>query len=353
MRVLFVSRPDLVTHPGGDTTQLLKTKEALEKLGVEVKLGMAKTEELEWADIVHVFNIQTPDSSLPAALLARAAGKKVALSTIWWNMSHTAQISRLSKLGLLYPNPLMRLSLPIYRLAEHLYGKDVKERQEIKRLLQNADLLLPNSEEEMEIIKAEFQVHLPPHHVVMNAVDTDIFKLTTETPRSGVVCCGRVEPLKNQLMLIRAVANIGEQLTLIGKPGGDKKYNAIVKSAIERSGFTWITEHQSQENIARLIRKHRVHALPSFRESPGLSSLEALATGANAVVSDKEFCPIDTYFSSWLDKKVYVCDPYSIKSIQRSLKEALAYSVPIGKFPDKFTWAQVAVQTLEGYHALL
>ena len=38
MRVLWIVRRNLERHPGGDTTQILRTREAVERLGVEVEM---------------------------------------------------------------------------------------------------------------------------------------------------------------------------------------------------------------------------------------------------------------------------------------------------------------------------
>ena len=46
MKVLFQSRKTLFSAPGGDTTQILKTKEYLEKLGVEGEVSLELTPEV-------------------------------------------------------------------------------------------------------------------------------------------------------------------------------------------------------------------------------------------------------------------------------------------------------------------
>ena len=105
-------RPDAAIRPGGDTIQLQKTKEALERLGVQVQVGEPVGELLTQADIVHVFNAQTPEISLPALQKARAAGKKTALSTIWWNPAHAQLAERISQYSL-SPNIFWALCSPL------------------------------------------------------------------------------------------------------------------------------------------------------------------------------------------------------------------------------------------------
>src|SRR2546422_501117 len=87
MRVLFQNRSDVLTKQGGDTTQMLKTREGLERLGVKVDLALEPIQDYGPFDLVHLFNIQTFLETRPQMERAKAAGKPVALSTIWWRMN--------------------------------------------------------------------------------------------------------------------------------------------------------------------------------------------------------------------------------------------------------------------------
>lgn len=350
MKVLFITRPDALTRPGGDTIQLQKTAAALEALGVQVRLGQPTAESLKWSDIVHVFNAQTPRSSLPALRAARHAGKPTVFSTIWWDLSHAQQSSLLSSFfGV--PNPLWALSHPFFRVAVKTFRSGWLS--EIRDTIRAADLLLPNSEEEMRCLRRDFGINLPPHRVVMNAVDTGIFRPEPSARRAGVICCARIEPTKNQLALIRAVAKMPDvKLTLIGRAGHHLRYNQRVRAEAARHNVTLIEDHLPQEEMVKLMHEHTVHALPSFRESPGLSSLEALASGLKIVVSSREFCPVDTYFGNWLEEHVFVCTPYSVVSLRAALIKALSQNLPAPPFPPSLTWPDVGQKTLEAYNEL-
>ncbi len=351
MRVLFVARPDVLLKPGGDTIQLQKTKNALESLGVIVEVGMAQKNELEWADVVHVFNAQTPEISLPALRAAREMNKKAVLSTIWWDLSHSQYVSFLSK-KLIIPNKFWRMSLPLYKILKQKV--DLSRNNEISELLRLPDLLLPNSLEEIAHLKIQFGNDLPDQRIIMNAVDNKIFSPSLHVERSGIICFARLEPTKNQLALIQAVSGIaGEKLTLVGSAGNSKSYVANVHRLSKRYGFSVIEDHLSQNEVAALMSRHHVHALPSFRESPGLSSLEALATGLDVVVSTRLYCPIDTYFGRYVNKKAFLCDPYSVKSIKMAIEKSLDTRQDPGiEFPHELTWESVGKQTLAAYESI-
>lgn len=348
MKVLFVTREDAERYPGGDVIQLIKTADALRNLGVDVQLGTGTIEQILWADIVHFFGVQQPENFFQSFRLAREQiGKKVVVSPIWWDLSHAKLASQLGKRGLSMG--------PAWRAARHgfHYLQGLKERKRhdaAKYMLQNADLLLPNSVEEQRHVERDFGNLLPPYRVVMNAVDSDLFRPSSEVVESGVICLARVEPTKNQIHLIRAVSSIpGLQLTIVGKMGGFPKYNSKFSTMIDKYNYRYLP-HVPQSEVVELLHQHAVHALPSFRESPGLSSLEATASGLNVVVSSPEFAPVKTYFGSWLDQRVFVCNPYSSDSIRHAIHLALMRkSYEYLSWPDELTWNGVGIQTINAY----
>lgn len=64
LKVLFVSRPTLFSGPGGDTIQLLKTKQYLENIGVEIDIFDGKDVDIKEYDLVHFFNLRNPQDIL-------------------------------------------------------------------------------------------------------------------------------------------------------------------------------------------------------------------------------------------------------------------------------------------------
>ena len=90
----------------------------------------------------------------------------------------------------------------------------------------------------------------------------------------------------------------------------------------------------------------KVHALISWMETTGLSSLEAGVMGCNLVITDKG----DTkdYFSDY----VYYCEPNSIGSIREAVIKAHENSVnpKLRKhILRNYIWENTAVKTLEAY----
>lgn len=92
--------------------------------------------------------------------------------------------------------------------------------------------------------------------------------------------------------------------------------------------------------------------LPSFRESPGLVTLEALFYGCNIVVSDYKFCPVNYYK---FDEVGYICDPYSTKSIESAVLEAYyaPSKVVVQDYFDFFSYKNAAHIIREAYIKLM
>lgn len=348
MKVLFATRSDLTIRPGGDTIQLHKTKAALENLGVQVKLGEPTKDLVTWSDVVHVFNAQTPISSLNAIQIAKSYGRHTFLSPIWWDLSHSKFIEKSASYRLesfKFVEIGSRFVKPILKISKFMH--DVRE------VIESADTLLPNSEEEMLIIKKDFNIEPKHYHIVMNAVDSEIFQRSVNRSENGIICCARIEPTKNQLRLIRSAKSLNiRNLTLIGNKGSNRLYTDRVIREASKYGYEVITQHLDQNEMADIIRRHRVHALPSFRESPGLSTLESISVGLNAIVSDSRFCPIDTYFTPFIDKNVFICNPYSIESITRSLYQAINSEILPLPLPREMTWAEAGAQTYAAYRSV-
>ena len=57
MKILMQNRINVFSAPGGDTIQMLKTKEYLERIGCEVSIACDLNPDLKGIDLVHLFNI--------------------------------------------------------------------------------------------------------------------------------------------------------------------------------------------------------------------------------------------------------------------------------------------------------
>lgn len=279
MKVAFYVYPTAFQNPGGGEVQLLKTKEYLEKLGVSVKLFDTWHDKLRDFDILHVFG--SVKEALPMMTLAHQAGIKIVLSTIcWYNWRSAWETpgswrARVAALG--------------RHTGKVLFPLIPSER---KRMMEIADVLMPNSESEARQLEQFFRVPRSRIAIIPNGVDSVFFdanpKLFIEKYglRDFVLCVGRIEPRKNQLGMIRALSGAQVPFVLIGDPVSTypEYYQACHKAAGSNVHFLGGMPHESEMLHSAYAACH-TFLLASWLETPGLSALEAGLAGAKVVIT--------------------------------------------------------------------
>ena len=75
-------------------------------------------------------------------------------------------------------------------------------------------------------------------------------------------------------------------------------------------------DHLPQEELIHYYQKAKVHVLPSWFETCGLSTLEAAAMGCNIVITNKG------YASEYFNDHAFYCDPSSPASILDAIYKA-------------------------------
>lgn len=365
MKILFQNRIDALTNIGGDSIQMIKTRKHLEELGVEVSIDLSANPKLDKVDIIHLFNIQNPLETFKQFQNAKRNNKKVVVSTIYWNMedadkshyifakySDSNSIRILHYLG--YKN-----AYRISRLKNILANKFTKTENMIKYILNNSDLILPNSIAELENIIYDFNLKnlRTKAFIIPNGVETDTLTILPNNvdnhynlPINYVLQVGRFEPIKNQLYLIKALYDYKDiPLVFVGRVLVKKYYEECVRLGKKRGNIFFFSE-LPHNVLDEFYEKAKVHILPSFRESPGLVTLEAALKGANCVST--YMAPINEYFKD----KVWYCDPYSVESIKNAVLQAYKSEkrVDLSQFiANNFTWKIAAEKTLEAYNLIL
>lgn len=367
MRILFQSRSTLFSVPGGDTVQIMKTAEYLRKLGVLVDISTDLKPSLNGYDLVHLFNLMRPQEVFLQALNAKRHGLPVALSTIYGLYTEYEKKARSGFSGIvarsLSPWQVERAKV----VARSFSNFEVNHgsllvalkgyKQLCSRITSLTDVFLPNSLSEMKRVHCDFvESQKKPFVVVPNAVDTRIFDTTTITISDEirkfegcVISAARIEGRKCQLELVKAVRELDVDLILIGKPAPNHLgyYEKVKKEASGRVHFLGQVSH---DLLPQYYAVAKAHALISWMETPGLSSLEAGAMGCNIVATEKG----DTrdYFMN----DAFYCDPESISSIRDAVK--MAISSPRNtclqdRIRNEYTWDKAADATLKGYELAL
>lgn len=371
MKLAFCIREDYDTQVGGDSIQLLKTKEYLEK-SFQITIDIVTNPDKLHGeyDIVHIFNLATRKITLAFFEKATALNLKIALSTIFWNYSYQAGKDIAKLTGYRIPvMPWQAEAINLFcRITAALFNKPRILARSFRNLCRNAmnkaDILLPNSIEELQELchftGLPFEEIKQKTNVVVNAAtfstsetDDDVCK-EFQIPDKFILQIGRIEYIKNQLNLIKAFKNDKDiAIVFIGKVN-EQAYFRKVKKCAEKRGNVYFIDHIQHNKINSFYRKALVHVLPSFRESPGLVSLEALSQQCRIVVSGKTFAPVETYCFT---ENATIVNPTSLKSIRSGVLQEIARERNMKQISEKvqshFNWKVAAEQTFAAYQKLL
>jgi glycosyltransferase involved in cell wall biosynthesis len=358
VKILFITRSTLLSHRGGDTVQVIKTAEYLRLLDCEVQVSSTSENHIYGEyDIIHYFNLIRPADIL---YHVRKSKKPFVISTIYVDYSEFERKARqgiAGKLFRLLPADFIEYLKTVARMI--INGEKIRsfeylffgQKRSIKKLLRKANMVLPNSTSEMNRIRVKYGVSGKRYQVVPNAIDPGTFRTDQNVSRDPdlIICVARIEGLKNQLNLIKAVKNTRFKLMLIGAVSANHQHY-YDQCLIEAGTNVHFQDALPQQSLLEYYSRAKVHVLPSWFETTGLSSLEAAVMGCNIVITDKG----DTreYFGDY----AFYCDPESPESIFAAIQKAA--SVPfVGDLKTKiltnYTWTITAEKTRNAYLEVL
>lgn len=357
MRVALITRSTLFTARGGDTIQLLETNSHLNALGIRSEIILAnKKPDYNQYDLLHFFNITRPADILRHI---ERSDTPYVLSPIWIDYTEYDQFHRKGWTAPFFKLFPAKKNEYLKTIARGLVGKDILpgisylrkgQQKSITGILKNCSALLTGSEEEYRVIKNKFGAVQLQRNIPLG-IDPFRFK-TNETilkEEDLVICVARIEGIKNQLNLIKALNNSAYRLLLIGNPAPNQMnyYRTCKKSAAGNISFL---DHLPQEKLLQYYQKAKVHVLPSWYENCGLASLEAAAMKCNIVSTKNGFA------SSYFGEDAFYCDPASLSSIYATVDNAAkkeTTSLLAEKISSSYTWEKTAAQTIEVYKSVL
>lgn len=356
----------------GDVVQMLKTKKYLEsRHGLDV-VAVRGPEELAVsdADIVHIFSMPRIDDTLAFIDVARRTNKRIALSTVYWDLRHASFVVACFKKGLLpyarLLSPCLKPAFQLFNLAQRVrsgrsssfYSREYTESR--RTALRAAGILLPNSDEELGLLARDFGLPLDELRaktvVVPNAIDRSALRGEAQDPvpdlHDFVLCVASIDPGKNQLGLLKALYAMPDIPIVLRGTDRNVAYANEVRRVASARGNVRILGELTDEEVAILYRKARVHVLASFRESTGLATLEALCSGCEIVVADAPYCPIRWYK---FDQYGHVCNPYSTRSIRRAILDSFEHKRnAVGEeYRREYSYERAVDLTKEAYDRLM
>jgi len=374
MKVLMLGRSDLFSAGGGDKVQIDNTADELRKLGIDVDIDVssAKTDFSKY-DIVHVFQLDWVLDTYFHINNAKRVGKPVVFSPIHHSVKEVKKfddeyvfdLRRVSKY--LFKDQFKRDTFKnLYRtlfdsklVKPFLYSVVKGFKNMHREMLRMSDIILVQTELEakdlMETYKINFKWEKIPNgvgNVFLGNVD---FKNPFDF-KDYIICVGRIEARKNQLKIIEAVKkfrdykNIDVKLVFIGKKSTKKHFEYVHRFNIELQKNPWIIyiEQVPYEHIPSYYHFAKVGISASWFETTGLTSLEALLVGTNAVACGERA-------KEYLGGYASYCRPDNVDSIYEALINEYFAERP--KLPsdiiNTYTWKNAAVKTLEVYKGLV
>lgn len=328
MKVLLCTRGDYYRNFAGDSMQVIKLAHYLRKKGITVDINDGVVNDYSEYDIVHLFNLTRIGETYKYYKLAHKFKKNIVISPLYWDLT------------------------AYYKYINDIEGLKLIERCNVYReeILKGCKLTFPNSHMEESILKRNFQFNAPSQ-VIYNGVEVE----DENTPlynfkdRYGfdnyILSVGRISPEKNQLALSKVCDRLGLQLVLIGNVSNKEYFKQCIKyHNVSYLGF------MDSYNIYNAYRFAKLHVQPSFYEIPGISSLEAAASGC-ILVSTEEGSAKE-YFK---DMAIY-CSPYDEKSIEDSVLSGLK-SHKMNKLKEyvlnNYSWQKSSNEVYECYKSIL
>lgn len=375
MRVLLQGRSarSIETTPGGDQVKLEQTARVLRSAyDVDAQVSAELEPDLSGFDAVHLFGIVRPQEVWVQARNARRQFTPVLLSPVYCDVREFERSDRSGAVGWI----ARRTSLDVYE-ALKAGGRALHNREWSKgsaslftrgftrmerEIVGMTSMFLPDSWSEWRRLTHDLELDIPDDRVIVgpNGVDTTDLDPSRVDPaemerleqfRDAVLCVARIEGRKNQLRLIEALRGTGLTLVLAGRPTPNQaRYVAKVREAAESSGNAHFLGGVSDETRRALYALARVHVLPSWMETTGLSSLEAAVMGCSVVVSPNG----DT--REYFGEDAEYCDPGDPESIRDAVLRA--YDLPastnlVKRIRTEFTWENTAGAAHEAYQRLL
>ncbi len=333
------------------------TAQHLLKYGVHVDFyNGISTGDYNKYDLLHFFNITRP---APILQKLRSVNKPYVVSTIYSDYSFYKKTKEHRLMWLL--TTLFGVDGIEYfkTTAKHILGQDrvrylpfflKGQKRSILKILKNASCLLPNSESEYRRLSNHFKIKAP-YFVVPNGVDFERFSSEASYKRINkqVLCVALIEPRKNQLNLIKAINGTDFNLKIIGDPAPNHHEYFERCKQLAGPNIEFIAR-LDQSELVKYYLESEIHAMPSWFETTGLSSLEASFLGCKVVVS-----PVGDVEEYFKDLAEY-CDPSSVQSIRGALVHANQAKFDTrlkDHIVKEYNWHKAVEKTFEAYQFAL
>lgn len=275
MRIGVVSYPMLWQRTGGLQIQIRKLISHLNSLGVNVRLFDTLKDRLSDYDIIHIFAAINGNHRIVEE--CRAKGIKVVMNPgvqpdPWCGQGWRFRAAReatalLSRYELHTTFDEVKIALD---LSDHIIALSHKESEVICELYGQAP-------EKLSVVPNG----IGPHFF---AADPAPFRQRFSVPEPFVLVVGSISAYKNQLGVVKATAEAGLPVVLIGPEGKAGYLRQCLDAGGDRVHYLGVMDHDDPL-LASAYAAAAVTVLASKGETFGLTAVESLAAGTPAIIT--------------------------------------------------------------------
>jgi glycosyltransferase involved in cell wall biosynthesis len=336
MRVGILSYPMLFQRDGGLQIQVRETIAALNSFGadpshpLQAQLVDPNRERLDAFDLIHVF------SAINGNFRLVEAASEMGVPVVW---------------SPLLPPLWTRASGFGARMADRLtccltaWNVQTSYAQ-TKRALQLAKLVIALGDAEREAITSGFLVDPAKIRVFPNGISRHFFTSQPElfchhTGITGpfVLMVGSINPYKNQLGLVQALADMKLPVVLIGRVA--RQDQAYLDTVLRSPWVRWLGAlNHDDPLLASAYRAASVLALPSHGEVFPLAVLESLAAGTPVVMTDEN--ALDLQHSAFALRTARWHDAATQRTAIRDFIDRPPEREAVRALVEHYTWQRVA-----------
>lgn len=285
MKFLLTTYSTAFLASGGGESELVQMAEILSQGGARADIYGIQSRPLDYYDAVMHFSVQ-PDGWLLFDTMVERGSKVLLWPNVWWRSPPSAE-------------EVERIARFVAR-AHKLVFKSLTEQQNFLEHLSvpPEKLLVAPS-----CVSPGFAM-APDPGLAKTVCDLDAY----------VLCLGRIEPVKNQLTLIRALKQAGLQGLMVGGHNDSAYFNACRREAGDAVQFLPFVKPASHLLLSLMAGADLV-AEPCF-DPAGRSSLEAALLNKPLVLAADAW--VDEHFGD----TAFTTDPTSLSGIVNALQRA-------------------------------
>jgi len=340
LKVLFGTFSAATVLGGGVAVQVRALARELNRLGVEVDLfDPWKQYRLAQYDLFHLFAAHVGTYHLGRAI--KTLGLRLAVTPTFFSRHSAGTLAAMVAV----PGVIRRR------------GGFWTEQMFCKELCGMADLVLPNTNAEAELVCGALGVPRSKIMVIPNGVDPRFARATPDAffnkygIRDFLLYVGHIGwRRKNVAALLRSIVGLPFRTVLVGKLI-DNEYGRLCGDMIRANAeVLHIPELQPESGLLEsTYAAAKVLVLPALYETPGLAALEAALAGANVCITKNG--GTTEYFGEYA---TYL-DPNSERNIRESVVAAMARPKSESlrnHVRQNFLWGEAASRLLEAYSVL-